>query len=145
MSDHGSFQITQKAFLRNNDKLLVMRDRKSGLGDLPGGRMNEDEFFEDWLLSLRRELTEELGNKIEFVIRPEPILIHRHRVTEGGFPCIIIGYNVIYLGGEIIMSDEHDFMEWVSLRDYKAESLFSEFMLEAINIYKNKFEDLPLK
>lgn len=45
MSNHGFFQITQKLFLRDGNQLLVLRDRKSGHGDLPGGRMNEDEFF----------------------------------------------------------------------------------------------------
>ena len=59
---HGSFQITQKAFVRKGDLLLVMKDKKSGEGDLPGGRMNEDEFFGDWIESLQRELDEELGN-----------------------------------------------------------------------------------
>ena len=46
-SKHGLFQITQKVFIRNGNLLLVMKDKKSGAGDLPGGRMNEDEFFLD--------------------------------------------------------------------------------------------------
>ncbi|HNF25981.1 MAG TPA: NUDIX hydrolase, partial [Leptospiraceae bacterium] len=35
MTQHSVFQITQKLFLRKGQKLLVLRDRKSGLGDLP--------------------------------------------------------------------------------------------------------------
>jgi 8-oxo-dGTP pyrophosphatase MutT (NUDIX family) len=61
MSEHGFFQITQKAFIRKGNLLLIMKDKKSGEGDLPGGRMNQKEFFENWIDSLKRELQEETG------------------------------------------------------------------------------------
>lgn len=135
MKEHGYFQITQKAFIRKGDYLLVMKDKKSGEGDLPGGRMNQDEFYEDWTLSLRRELAEELGNSFQFELRPEIILVHKHRVNLGNHPCIILGYHADFIGGEIIISDEHDYHEWVDIKTYKPETLFSEYMLEAVNIY----------
>ena len=78
-SKHGLFQITQKVFIRNGNLLLVMKDKKSGAGDLPGGRMNEDEFFLDWMDSLNRELIEELGSNFQVKINPVPIFVHKHR------------------------------------------------------------------
>lgn len=139
MKKHGFFQISQKLFLRDGDKLLIFRDKKSGYGDLPGGRMNEDEFFEDWLDSLRRELREEMGTRFEYEVNPEPFLIHKHRVTEGNHPCIIIGYKGVYKGGEILMSDEHDFMEWVDVKTYDPSPLFEDYMLEAIRKYLDNY------
>lgn len=139
MSKHGSFQITQKVFLRKKDQILVLRDRKSGYGDLPGGRMNEDEFFGDWMESVKRELEEELGSTCKIKISPDPILVHKHRVTEGNFPCIIIGYEAEWLSGDLILSDEHDYMEWVHLKTFDPSLLFSEYMLEAFLLYQKKY------
>lgn len=135
MSKHGFFQITQKLFLRDGDLLLVMRDRKSGFGDLPGGRMDEDEFYSDWVLSIQREVSEELGPNVKVDINPKPFLIHKHKVNEGNHPCIILGYHASLVSGQIIMSDEHDFMEWVNVKTYNPSPLFTEYMLDAVSIY----------
>lgn len=135
MSKHGFFQITQKLFLRDGDRLLVLRDRKSGYGDLPGGRMDEDEFFGDWQESLKRELTEELGEGFTVEIEPEPFLIHKHRVTEGNHPCVIVGYKGRFMGGQFTMSEEHDLMEWVDVRSYDPSPLFEDYMLSAVRKY----------
>ncbi|MBK8399411.1 MAG: NUDIX domain-containing protein [Leptospiraceae bacterium] len=134
-SKHGLFQITQKVFIRNGNFLLVMKDKKSGAGDLPGGRMNQDEFFEDWMDSLNRELEEELGSNFNVEINPNPIIVHKHLVNDGNHPCVIIGYDAVYKSGEISISDEHDFYKWVDISSYKPEELFSEYMLDAVNVY----------
>ncbi len=139
MSKHGSFQITQKLFLRDGDKFLIMRDSKSGYGDLPGGRMNEDEFFDDWMKSVHREVEEELGESVRVEINPKPIFVHKHRVNEGNHPCIIIAYQAKLLGGEIIISDEHDFLDWVSVKNYDPSSLFTEYMLDAVKVYLKEY------
>jgi 8-oxo-dGTP pyrophosphatase MutT (NUDIX family) len=135
ISKHGLFQITQKVFIRNGNLLLVMKDKKSGAGDLPGGRMNQDEFFSDWIDSLKRELEEELGHDFRVKISPNPILVHKHLVNDGNHPCIIIGYDGVYESGEISISDEHEFFKWVDVNTYQPEELFSEYMLEAVNVY----------
>ncbi|MCB1177957.1 MAG: NUDIX domain-containing protein [Leptospiraceae bacterium] len=139
MSSHGFFQITQKAFIRKGDKLLVMRDYKSGEGDLPGGRMNQDEFFDDWLDSLKRELAEELGESFRINLKEDIILVHKHRVNLGNHPCVILGYHADYISGDIKISDEHDYFDWVDIKTYKPEVLFSEFMLEAVKQYIKKY------
>jgi 8-oxo-dGTP diphosphatase len=140
MSDHGFFQITQKAFIRKGDLLLVMRDKKSGEGDLPGGRMNQNEFFENWIDSLKRELEEELGTSMKLKISEDVVLIHKHRVNLGNYPCVILGYDCEYISGEINISDEHDFFEWVDIKTFKAETFYSEYMLEAVSKYLSRFK-----
>ncbi|MDV6234117.1 NUDIX hydrolase [Leptospira ellisii] len=142
MSKHGLFQITQKLFLRKGKEFLVLRDRKSGLGDLPGGRMNEDEFFEDWILSMEREIGEELGPNVRIDVRQKPLFIHKHRVNEGNFPCIIIAYHADFLGGEIVLSEEHDYMAWENVNSYDPGSLFSEYMFDAVNLYLKEYASL---
>ncbi|WP_061247983.1 NUDIX domain-containing protein [Leptospira alstonii] len=142
MSKHGFFQITQKLFLRKGDELLILRDRKSGLGDLPGGRMNEDEFFEDWTLSMKREIEEELGSQVRIKISPKPLFVHKHRVNEGNFPCVIIAYHAEFLEGEIILSDEHDYIAWERVQSYKPSPLFTEYMLDAVNLYLKEYASL---
>lgn len=136
---HDCFQITQKVFIRKGDQFLVMRDKRTSYGDLPGGRMNEVEFFSDWLASVNRELIEELGKDVKLKIDPKPLFVHRHRVNDENFPCIIIAYKAEYITGEILISDEHDYLEWVSIHTFKPEILFSEYMLEAVNLYLSEF------
>lgn len=120
----------------------MLRDRKSGLGDLPGGRMNEDEFFEDWILSMEREIGEELGPNVRIDVRQKPLFIHKHRVNEGNFPCIIIAYHADFLGGEIVLSEEHDYMAWENVNSYDPGSLFSEYMFDAVNLYLKEYASL---
>ncbi|EOQ88754.1 hypothetical protein LEP1GSC202_0937 [Leptospira yanagawae serovar Saopaulo str. Sao Paulo = ATCC 700523] len=139
MSKHGFFQITQKLFLRDGDLLLVLRDKKSGHGDLPGGRMNEDEFFNDWTESIFREIDEELGSNIKIEVNPVPIFVHKHRVNEGNHPCIIIAYEAKCLEGKVNLSDEHDYMEWVNIQSFDPKKLFSEYMLEAVQLYLKEY------
>lgn len=139
MSEHGFFQITQKVFLRDGQKLLVMRDRKSGHGDLPGGRMNESEFFADWLNSIDREIHEELGSDVIAKVSPKPIFVFKHRVNEGNFPCIILAYKGDFISGKIEMSDEHDFWDWVDIKTYDPSIFFSEFMLDAVRMYLKEY------
>ncbi|NBU98165.1 MAG: NUDIX domain-containing protein [Spirochaetia bacterium] len=140
MSDHGFFQITQKAFIRKGNLLLVMRDKKSGEGDLPGGRMNQNEFFEDWIDSLKRELEEELGTSMKLKISEDVVLVHKHRVNLGNYPCVILGYDCEYISGDINISEEHDFFEWVDIKTFKPETFYSEYMLEAVSKYLSRFK-----
>lgn len=139
MSKHGFFQITQKLFLRDGNLLLVLRDRKSGHGDLPGGRMNEDEFFQDWTESISREISEELGPNIKIEVKPNPIFVYKHRVNEGNHPCIIIAYDAKRIEGKVELSDEHDYMEWVDIKSFDPKKLFSEYMLEAVQLYLKQY------
>ncbi len=139
VSKHGFFQITQKLFLRDGEKFLVLRDKKSGYGDLPGGRMDQNEFYEDWMKSIEREIREELGEDVSITVDQKPFLIHKHRVNEGNHPCIILGYHAKLLKGNIRMSDEHDFMEWVNVKNYNPSPLFTEYMLEAVQVYLKEY------
>jgi len=139
LAENGFFQLTQKIFIRNHQSILVLRDRKSGVGDLPGGRMTEEEFFGDWVKSLERELVEELGENFQLQIDPDPIFLKKHRVEEGQFPCMILAYKGIYSGGVVQLSDEHDYFDWVDSKNFDPGALFSGYMLEAVDYYLKKY------
>lgn len=141
MSNHGLFQITQKIFIVHNNQVLVMKDHKSGAGDLPGGRMDQGEFFEDWMNSLNREMLEEMGSDFKIEINSEPIFIHKHLVNIGNHPCLVIAYIAKYISGEIKISDEHDYFKWVSIDSYNPEELFSEYMLDIMNLFLKRFRN----
>ena len=136
---HACFQITQKLFIRRDGKFLVLRDRKSGYGDLPGGRITEEEFFGSWTDSVKREITEELGDEFVVNVNPEPAFLYPHRVNLDDHPCLIIAYHADYVKGEPVISDEHDYMSWEEIKTFSPESLFSEYMLEAVKLYQEKF------
>lgn len=135
LKKHGFFQITQKVFIRKKNLLLVLRDRKSQIGDLPGGRISEDEFFADWLMSVRRELVEELGGGCIINVEAEPFLVNKHIVEDGKHPCIILAYKAEFVSGQVVISEEHDLFEWVDVFSYKPETLFKGFMLEVVQKY----------
>ncbi len=107
-----------------------------------GGRMNENEFFEDWSLSMQREIEEELGSQVQIRVSTKPLFIHKHKVNEGNFPCIIIAYHADNLGGDIILSDEHDYISWEKVQTYEPSPLFTEYMLDAVNLYLKEYAPL---
>ncbi len=119
--------------------MLILKDHESKTGDLPGGRISEDEFFGDWIESLQREITEELGKSIVIEIDREPIFVKDHRMEADNFPCVLVAYSGIYIGGEIRLSNEHDFFKWVDIHEFDPKGFFSSTMLKAVEHYLQKF------
>lgn len=127
------FQITLKLFLIKEGKFLVLKDRKSQFGDLPGGRLGEKEIYSPLTEALAREVCEELGDEIEYMVSDEPVFIFPMKMWSGGHEALGISFVGFYESGDIVLSDEHDFMEWVDLLTYDPSLLFSEHMLDAVN------------
>ena len=139
MNKHGLFQVSQKVFFIKQNQVLVLRDRKSKFGDLPGGRMNQDEFFKNWIESLKREILEELGNKVVYKIYEEPIFVHKHIVEEDNAPCLIISYIGHFIEGELLLSDEHEYYKWVSIKNYNPKEIFTKYMLDVFTKFQTNF------
>jgi len=127
----GFFQITQKVFLIRGDDFLVLRDRKTQFGDLPGGRLAANEIYEPLEHAIAREMREELGN-VDYRLQAEPAFLFPHRIQDGGHPALGIAYIAKYLGGDPTLSDEHDWMSWANIREYDPRPLFCEHMLDAV-------------
>lgn len=137
---HGLFQLTLKLFIRKNDHLLILKDKKSQVGDLPGGRMNQDEFYMDWTKSIEREIKEELGKEFFIELNQRPFLIHKHHVDIENASCIFVGYHAKYLSGELKLSNEHDYSEWSNVYEYNPEGLFKGYFLDIMKLYLNEYK-----
>ena len=106
--EHEKFSVSQKAILIRDGKCLIAEvDKKPGVWDLPGGRINIGENKE---CGLRREIKEELGiDNFEIISTIHYDAWH----TSLGWPICGIA-NLISSDEEIILSDEHTDSKWIS-------------------------------
>lgn len=108
-----------------------MEDSSSHEGDLPGGRLNDDELHAPFTESLSREIREELG-PVQFRLPGDPIFIFPHFVKKDGVDALGVAYIGEYLGGDIQLSDEHTRFFWASL-DEPTPSIFTDHMKSAVD------------
>lgn len=107
-----------------------MEDSSSHEGDLPGGRLNDDELHAPFSESLAREVREELG-PVQFRLLPDPVFIFPHFVKKDGVDALGVAYVAEYLQGNIELSDEHNRFFWASLQK-PAPALFTDHMKSAV-------------
>ena len=146
MENHQNYHVAVKAFIRNGDKLLVCKDaffqnESVAEWDLPGGRINKEEFEANFDDILKREIIEEVGD-IKYK-NNGPAVIFRHRRPEQrleGKPVInilMIGFDVEYLSGDINISGEHTEYKWLPIEELnEAEKYFVGGWLEGIKKYQ---------
>ncbi len=132
----GFFQITLKVFLRHGDAFLVLRDRITQAGDLPGGRLSRSEFYGDWTAAIRRELREELGPDLACRLDEEPLFLFPHPIVSAGTDGLGVAYRAAYRGGPVRLSEEHDAYEWVPIATYDPSGFFTEPMARAVRRYQ---------
>ncbi len=113
--------VGQKAFIKKDGKVLVLRDPiytvngQSGI-DFPGGKYRWGENLET---ELQREVDEETGLKIK-IGRPFVTWTnHKHKMLAKHANVFCIGYLCDYVSGKLRLSDEHDKFEWVDENSYK--------------------------
>lgn len=136
------FQITLKLFLLDQKKrLLVLRDTKSQLGDFPGGRLGLSEIYLPWQEVMEREVREELGQDIQYEMLPEPAFCFPHYINSDQCEGLGIAFRGRYISGEIRLSEEHDYAEWIDPKTYSFQSLYKEHMLQAVNTFLKKHYD----
>ena len=112
----------QKAFIEKNGKLLVLRDPdcvtdgQSGI-DLPGGKYRWAQPLES---ELRREVKEETALEIE-IGKPFHVWTYYGLKAKSGVSShsVLVGYLCKYKSGEVKLSTEHDYFEWVDGKSYK--------------------------
>lgn len=132
----GVFQLTQKAFLvrpgPSGDELLVLRDARSGRGDLPGGRLDEGELHGEWRDALARELVEELGPEARWTLDPAPRFWFKHRIHASGYDALGFAWTARWEGGEVALSEEHDRLDWVPLATLDPSAWFTDHLADAV-------------
>ncbi len=141
---HKLFQISVKAVLYKDDKILVLRDKKAHSEEhkklegwnLPGGRLRENEKIRE---ALKREIKEELGD-IKYEIKG---IIESTEFVNSDGPVIVLYYAAEYLGGNIKLSHEHKEFKWLTFNEILKEENIAECMKGVTTglIKKNELEN----
>lgn len=144
-TDRDFYQVSLKLIL-NNDKgktLLLKaqnRDTYAGFYDLPGGRINEDEFNVPLPEIVRREVEEEIG-AVQYDLNPKPVAVARHlipaniSVHKRDVHVLYILYEGHFQAGEITISREHQGFDWVDLNKIELDKYLKSGNLEGVKMY----------
>ncbi|OJI06459.1 hypothetical protein BK004_03480 [bacterium CG10_46_32] len=138
------YNIALKVLVHNKEgQTLILKipeqSDHAGYYDLPGGRINEDEFASDYEALLQRELDEEIGIDIKIAVNLDPVSFSRGSYFSRRRQKQIRVFYLLFKGehesGEPIISDEHAGYEWVDLSTIALEDYFIDGMLEAVKRY----------
>ncbi|MEK7507763.1 MAG: NUDIX domain-containing protein [Patescibacteria group bacterium] len=125
MKEDKLFYVAQKAFIQKGGDVLILNDPIIGL-DLPGGKIQEDEY--NFTEALKREVREETGLEIEI---GEPFYTWYFKFKPGhrNYPkeVYLIGFRCRWISGEVQLSDEHDSFRWVNENNYNEVDDSSEY------------------
>lgn len=130
--------VAVKLFLRDGDKLLITHDVWDAW-DLVGGRLRREDFATPLEQVVKRKVTEELGEKVQYKLG-RPIVFFRHERKEAGLDgqlvrIFAVGYEAEYLSGDIKLWQHHDKMEWVDVATFKPENYFEGGWLKGVQEY----------
>lgn len=138
------YQVSLKVFLKNSEgEILILRSRpnsswgRSGFFDLPGGRIDEEEFTMDFEDIIKREVCEELGD-VDIQVALKPMGFARRIAQSGehaGRHVLYIFFEAAFIGGEIQISHEHAGYEWVRLGEISIEHYFAPEFAPAVKAY----------
>ena len=130
--------VAVKVFLEKDNKLLILKDN-FGDWDLPGGRIKKDEFENPLENIIKRKMSEELGNTIEYTIGKPTIFMRHQRIEQvAGNPTVrifAIGYEGKLKKGEIKLSKRHTKLLWVDPTTFKPEKYFKGGWLQGVKEY----------
>lgn len=142
------YHVSLKAILKNkNGEVLVLKADSNGtfagFYDLPGGRIDEDEFTTPLSEILKREIAEEIG-EAEILINGIPVGIGRHCIkkehanSEKDVHVFYVVYEVQLETGNVNISEEHEGFEWIDLNKIELEKYFTSGLLEGVKMYLKK-------
>lgn len=127
-----------KLFLRDGERLLITHDI-FGDWDLPGGRLRKSEFETPFEEVIARKMHEEIGDDVRYEIGAPEVFFRVEReendINNERVRIFAIGYTATYLGGEIVLGDHHDKMQWVDVNTFKPEDYFAGGWLAGIQEY----------
>lgn len=105
------FQVSLKAFIVRDGRVLFLREADTGCWELPGGRIDVGEETLDHADVLARELREELGPSFRVDLGRETITWTRWQDSDAAFT-FILGRLCRYRDGDIVLSAEHSELLW---------------------------------
>jgi 8-oxo-dGTP pyrophosphatase MutT (NUDIX family) len=106
-----TFEVSLKAALFSNGRLLLLQEADTGYWELPGGRIDAGEEWRAHDAVLARELNEELGPDVQFALTDRAVSFVRQRPTDGVYQFVQVRL-CHYHGGELRLSEEHRAHAW---------------------------------
>jgi len=135
--EKDSYFVAVKIFLEKDGKFLVMKDN-FGDWDLPGGRINRDEFETSLENIIIRKMNQEVGKDVKYKLG-KPIVFMRHEriedSTKEAVRIFAIGYQASWIEGEIKTSERHTEIVWADQKTYKPEEYFKGGWLKGVQDY----------
>lgn len=132
MNESQRIIFSTKALLLYGDKILVLHKKSNNrmpvfLWDLPGGTMKFGEAPEETII---REIAEETGLIVCDLRLYDTWMHQKDELTQLS--------GVIYLGQtgdtDIVLSDEHDRFQWITLDDPEVEAVHPAFRPKIIKL-----------
>ena len=106
-----TFEVSLKAALFSDGRLLLLQEADTGYWELPGGRIDAGEERNPHDAILAREIAEELGPQVRFDTTHGAVSFVRQRPTDGVFQFLFVRV-CHYRGGALRLSDEHAALAW---------------------------------
>lgn len=139
------YQVSLKAILKNErGEILGLKAQgngtMAGFYDLPGGRIDVEEFRTPLIDCIRREIQEECGD-IRVEVDPRPIAYGKHLIapqfTKDGqeIHVLYLFFEVKFRDGDIVISDEHTDHRWLDPAAINLEEYFNSGNLEGLKMY----------
>lgn len=122
MANSKDWGLTVRGLVRKEDKILVLRRHPKSKNnphkwELPGGKVDPGEFFDDALV---RELKEETNLKVKIEGLFEAVEDRfKSRRTHQFINTIQLIMSLEIISGEVQLSDEHDDFKWVNKEELK--------------------------
>lgn len=138
------YNVSLKIILKNNKgEILVLKNaEQTGEGDyhdMPGGRINTDEFNTPYQTLIDRELKEEIGDDVRYTLSLDPVSFGRHTYysvrQKKEIRIFYLLFEAAYISGNITISHEHSGYAWKRLKDIPLEQYFIKGMLESMKRY----------
>ena len=138
IENKDSYFVAVKVFLEKDGMFLITKD-KWGAWDLPGGRIRKNEFETPLEKIIKRKMSEELGESIQYSIG-KPVVCMRHERQEATADkqmvrIFAVGYEATLLDGEPKLGDHHVEMQWVDPKTFKPEEYFTGGWLKGVEEY----------
>jgi 8-oxo-dGTP pyrophosphatase MutT (NUDIX family) len=112
--------VAVAAIVIHEGRVLAMRrsaskDAGAGIWETLSGRVP---FGEEPLDAIKREILEECALNVEVDHFP----FTAYQAMRNGVPMMVLVYRGVYLGGKVILSDEHDAYAWLTPDEFAQKS-----------------------
>ncbi len=128
---HFEGKVAQKVILVKENTVLITRDSRDEVWELPGGRLNKNE---NPILGVMREVTEELG--VEIVVG-KIVYINQFQHTKDKSTALVIVYEASLADSKAVFEVdpvEVAQMEWVDKESWQSYDYYPEYK-QALNNY----------